>query len=153
MSTPTRISHIKVFSDGASRGNPGPSAIAFIILDTDNRVLKQHSEFIGVGTNNQAEYKALISALEVAFSFTDRSVLCFLDSELLVRQLNGEYKVRDWVLKALWREVNLVRRRFWSVSFEYVPRTNVYMRLVDKMANSALDRVENRLGKNRQYVS
>jgi len=140
-----KISQVKVFSDGASRGNPGPSAIAFLILDMDDKVLKRCSKFIGVGTNNQAEYRALISALEAAFDFTDRDVVCHLDSELVVKQLNGEYEVRNPVLKALRLEVNCIKQRFRSVSFEYVPRINVYIQQVDEMANKVLDDVENRL--------
>ncbi len=107
-------------------------------------MLKQCSNFIGIGTNNQAEYKALISALEAASDFTDREVTCHLDSELVVKQLNGEYKVHNPVLKALWLEVNRIKKRFRSVSFNYVPRTNIFVEQVDEMANKILDNIENR---------
>lgn len=139
-----KLPRVIVFSDGASRGNPGPSAIAFMVLSGDGRVLKGFSRSVAIGTNNQAEYKALIRALEAASEFTDQDVACRLDSQLVVKQLNGEYKVRNPVLKDLWLRVNDLKRRFRTVSFEYVPRTNSDMQRVDEMANKTLDNIENR---------
>lgn len=147
MQSTTKVTKVKIFSDGASRGNPGPSAMAFMILTADDRVLERSSEFIGIGTNNQAEYKALIRALETAFDFSDGDVSCYLDSELVVKQLNGEYKVRNTDLKALWLEVNRIKQRFRSVSFEHVPRTNLYIQQVDEMVNITLDKIETRVRK------
>lgn len=72
---------LKVYSDGASRGNPGPSAIAFMILSEGRETLKRYSKYVGIGTNNQAEYRALISALEFASKLTSREVVCYLESE------------------------------------------------------------------------
>jgi len=144
MSSISKLPKVKIFSDGASRGNPGPSAAAFIILSADDKVLKRCSRFIGVGTNNQAEYRALISALEAASDFTDQEVDCSLDSELVVKQLNGDYEVHNLVLKGLWLEVNRMKKGFRNVSFMYVRRTNLYIQQVDEMANEILDDVENR---------
>jgi len=144
MSSSTKVSRINIFSDGASRGNPGPSSIAFIILNVDGNVLEKCSEFIGTGTNNQAEYEALSRALEVALEFTSKDVVCHLDSELVVKQLNGEYEVHNHVLREMQLKVNRIKRRFRNVSFEHVPRTNVYIQQVDEMANKILDDVENR---------
>jgi len=140
-----KYAQVKIFSDGASRGNPGPSAVAFMILGVDNRELKRYSRFIGVGTNNQAEYKALIGALEAAADLTDGNLTCYLDSELVVKQLNGEYEVRNLVLKGLWREVDRIKQRFRTVSFQHVPRTNMYIREVDEMVNEELDEVQKHL--------
>lgn len=139
MQSISKVTRVKIFSDGASRGNPGPSAMAFLILAADDKVLERSSRFIGIGTNNQAEYKALLRALEKALNFTDGEVSCYLDSELVVNQLNGEYKVRNPDLKTLWFEVNRIRQRFRNVSFEHVPRTNAYVQQVDEMANEALE--------------
>lgn len=143
MSFIPNLPKVKIFSDGASRGNPGPSAVAFMILSIDGKELKRCSKFIGIGTNNQAEYKALTYALEAAFDFTSLGVVCYLDSELVAKQLNEEYRVRDPVLKALWLEVNRIKRKFRHVSFEYVPRTNLYVQQVDEMAKKILGNVEN----------
>ena len=80
---------LRVYSDGASRGNPGISAIAFMIMTEDGRLLKKYSKYVGIRTNNQAEYEALISALESASKLTDQEVTCCMDSQLVVKQLNG----------------------------------------------------------------
>lgn len=80
----------RIYSDGSSRGNPGISAIAFAILSEDSRLLKKYSKYLGIRTNNQAEYEALISALESASALTDQEVACYMDSELVVKHLNGE---------------------------------------------------------------
>jgi len=135
----------KVYSDGASRGNPGISAIAFMIFDEDNRLLKTYSKYVGIRTNNQAEYEALISALESASKLTDQQVTCFIDSELIAKQLNGEYKVRNPRLKTLWLKVQELKQSFEKVNFKSVPRTDIHIRQVDRLANQALTRVKNNL--------
>ena len=132
---------MKVYSDGASRGNPGPSAIAFIILGEDEKTLKSHSEYVGVKTNNQAEYEALISALEFASKLTSQEVVCYMDSELVVKQLNEEYQVRNRKLKTLWLKVHELKQDFKKISFIHVPRTNSYIQEVDLLANQTLNRV------------
>ena len=141
----SKHTQIRIFSDGASRGNPGPSAIAFIILSMEDRPLKRYSRLIGTGTNNQAEYKALICALEAASDLTDGDITSHLDSELVVKQLNGEYRVRNLVLKGLWLQVKRIKERFRTVSFQHVPRTNMNIREVDKMVNETLDEFQKHL--------
>ena len=131
---------VKVYSDGASRGNPGISAIAFMILDEDDKLLKTCSEYVGIRTNNQAEYEALISALESASKLTDQEVTCFIDSELVAKQLNEAYKVRNPRLRALWLKVQELEQSFERVNFKSVPRTDIHIRQVDRLANQALDR-------------
>lgn len=133
-------SRLKVYSDGASRGNPGPSAIAFMILSGDEKILKRHSKYVGVVTNNQAEYEALISALEFASKLTSQEVVCYIDSELVVKHLNEEYQVRNPKLKTLWLKVHELRKNFEKISFIHVPRTNTYIQEVDCLANQILDR-------------
>jgi ribonuclease HI len=137
-------SKLKVYSDGASRGNPGPSAIAFMILNEDEKILKRHSRYVGIRTNNQAEYEALTSALESASKLTSREVDCYLDSELVVKHLNGEYQVKNPKLKTLWLKVQELKQKFQKTSFTYVPRTDKYIEEVDWLANQTLDRVTNR---------
>ena len=135
----TEVRNLKVYSDGACRGNPGPSAIAFIILDHEGRILKKHSEYVGIGTNNQAEYKALISALKAARDLGNELVCC-LDSELVVKQMNREYKVSDHKMRTLWRQVVVLKENFRKTSFVYAPRTDSYIKKVARLANQELDK-------------
>jgi len=131
---------LKVYADGASRGNPGPSAIAFIVLDQNGRKLREHSEYVGVGTNNQAEYKALIHALESAVNFGDE-LTCSMDSELVVKQMNGEYRITDLKMRNLWRQAVALKEKFRRATFVHVPRANPHIERVDQLANEVLDRI------------
>jgi ribonuclease HI len=129
-----------MFSDGGARGNPGPAAIAFVALSETNQVLMSNSRYIGSRTNNQAEYEALIAALEAGASFHAEEIVCHLDSELVVKQLTGEYAVKNPELKKLWRRVQELNRCFKQVSFISVPRTNRQIQKADALVNEALDR-------------
>lgn len=133
-----------VYSDGASRGNPGPSAAAFMLVDEDGRMLKEGSKYLGVRTNNQAEYMALLLALQCASRMTENEVVCYMDSELVVKQLNREYKVRNSKLKTLWLEIQELEQMFEKVSFSQVPRTNRFIQRVDRLANEALAKIHGR---------
>ncbi|MHC4464070.1 MAG: ribonuclease HI family protein [Planctomycetota bacterium] len=113
---------IEIFSDGASRGNPGVSAIAFMILSADGRLLTRHSKYVGMQTNNQAEYEALIAALESASELHLQEVVCYLDSELVVKHLTGEYRVRNPDLKRLWLKVQELKKHFSQITFKHVTR-------------------------------
>jgi ribonuclease HI len=128
------------FSDGGARGNPGPAAIAFVVLWDKGQVLMSNSRFIGSRTNNQAEYEALIAALEAALSLHADEIVCHLDSELVVRHLTGEYAVKNSALKKLWNKVQELKRHFKKVSFISVPRTNRQIQKADALVNEALDR-------------
>jgi len=128
------------FSDGGARGNPGPAAIAFLILSGKGQVLMSNSRFIGSRTNNQAEYEALIVALESAVSLHADEIVCHLDSEIVVKQLTGEYTVKNLELKKLWNKVQELNRRFKQVSFISVPRTNIQIQKADALVNKALDK-------------
>jgi len=130
---------LRIYSDGASRGNPGPSAIAFIILDEDDRVLEKDSRLLGIGTNNQAEYEALISALERASMLGSREVTCYSDSQLVVKQLNGEWRIKKPELRSLWRKVIALKMRFNKTSAIWVPRTDRHIQEVDSVVNQLLD--------------
>ncbi len=131
---------VRVYSDGASRGNPGPSAIAVKIFDENGVMLKKVSKYVGRRTNNEAEYEALVTALKLAHDFTEGVVHCFLDSQLVVKQLNGEYQVRNSRLESLWLKVRELQHHFQEVTFTHVLRTDKNIRDVDKMANRFLDR-------------
>jgi ribonuclease HI len=136
---------LKVYSDGASRGNPGISAIAFMIVTEDGRLLKRYSKYVGIRTNNQAEYEALISALYSASKLTDQEVTCYMDSELVVKHLNEEYQVRNPKLKTLWLKVQELKQKFQRITFKSVPRTDIHIKQVDRLANQALDRIKKNL--------
>lgn len=107
-------------TDGASFGNPGPSGIGFVLTSDDDDV--EHSEDIGYGTNNQAEYKAVIAGLREAERRGVDEVVVRSDSQLLVRQLTGEYRVKDSGLRLLKDEVEALAARFSSVRYEHVRR-------------------------------
>ena len=130
---------MRIYCDGASRGNPGPSAIAYIILSNSGKVLRKRFKCVGFMTNNQAEYRAVIHALKAACKFTDQQIACFTDSELVVNQLNGEYKVNNPKLKTSWQKVQGLKKSFRKVTFEHRPREDAFIKEVDSMANQALD--------------
>ena len=129
-----------VFSDGGARGNPGQSAIACLILSENGQVLIAKSRYIGLRTNNQAEYEALIMALESAVTLGAEEVTCHLDSELVTKQLNGEYAVKNSELQKLWSKVYKLRKRFQKASFVSVPRGNSNIQKADKLVNETLDK-------------
>ncbi|UCC91712.1 MAG: ribonuclease HI family protein [Candidatus Aenigmatarchaeota archaeon] len=132
--------NLVIYTDGASRGNPGPGAIAFVILDQKGEILKQRREFIGVCTNNIAEYKALISALTEAKKL-GKEVSCFSDSKVMVSQLRGEYKVKKKHLKELFEKVKKIEREFKCVEYSNVRRTDSNIKKVDRMVNEVLNQV------------
>lgn len=130
---------LKIFSDGGARGNPGPAAIGFLILSATGQVLETHSRYLGFRTNNQAEYEALIAALEAAAKLGAEEVTCNLDSQLVVKQVVGEYHVRNTELRRLWRKVQELRGSFKKAIFLSVPRTDSQIQKADSLVNNALD--------------
>lgn len=129
---------VDVFVDGGSRGNPGPAGGGFAIL-RGGKVIKKGGEFFGRLTNNQAEYLALRLALRETFDlFSDSAVRCFMDSELVVRQMNGDYKVKNAALKPLHEEVRRIADQFKKFTLSHIPREE--NALADRMANHAMDR-------------
>jgi ribonuclease HI len=129
--------HLVLLVDGASRGNPGPSAIGVVVKDAQGHVVKEISEYIGNGTNNVAEYRALIRALEEAKALGARSVEIRSDSELLVSQLEGTYKVKSPDLGPLYLDVGRMLRDFDRHTVVKVPRGD--NAAADALANRALD--------------
>lgn len=129
--------NIKVYTDGASRGNPGKASIGIIIYDLDGQVLKKEKEFIGIATNNVAEYKAVIRGLEISTELGATGVMLYADSQLLVRQLSGEYKVKNEGLRPLYQQVKELTKNFENFSANHIPREQ--NKEADKLANVALD--------------
>ncbi|TRO47819.1 ribonuclease HI family protein [Candidatus Bathyarchaeota archaeon] len=128
-----------IFSDGGSRGNPGPAAIGFLILSETGQILMVKSRYLGPRTNNQAEYEAIIEALETAAALHAEEVICHLDSQLVVKQITGEYQVKNAVLRKLWKKVQEVKSSFKKARFISVPRTNSQIQEADALVNKALD--------------
>lgn len=133
---------IRTYSDGGARGNPGPGAIGVVICSPQDKILFQHRDLIGESTNNIAEYCALIAALALAKELGASKVESFLDSELVVRQLEGSYKVKSEQMKQLVSEVRKLQREFEKVSYHHVPRTHSRLRQADHLVNEALDGAE-----------
>jgi len=130
-----------LYTDGGARGNPGPAGIGVVIQDTEGNSLDTLGAYIGHATNNQAEYRALITGLGRIADLTkakiQTSVEVYLDSELLVKQLTGEYRVKNKQLKPLYEKVQKMTREFKSVSFAYTPRAG--NREADRLVNRAID--------------
>ena len=124
-------------TDGASRGNPGESGAGAVICDSRGRTLKELKQYLGMATNNVAEYRAAILALEKALELGAKRVTLSLDSDLVVRQLRGEYRVREPHLRALHQKAQEVLNRFSQYSILYIPREE--NRRADQLANEAID--------------
>ncbi|MBT3404695.1 ribonuclease HI family protein [archaeon] len=130
---------IQTNSDGGARGNPGPGAIG-VIVRRENEILIRYSGGIGQRiTNNQAEYEALIKALELAIKVKDKEVECFLDSELVVKQLLGEYKVKNPILLQSFLKVQKLIENFDKIKFTHVSRWDTYQQIADELLNNELD--------------
>jgi len=126
-----------IHADGASRGNPGEAGAGAVISDSLGRTLKELKCFLGMASNNVAEYQALILALEKALELGARSITVSLDSELVVRQVRGEYRVREPHLKTLHQKAQEILNRFSRYSILYIPREE--NRRADQLANEAID--------------
>lgn len=124
-----------IHTDGGARGNPGPAGIGAVILIGETEHLLKR--YIGETTNNQAEYQALIMALEEAKALGVTDADCRLDSELVVKQLNGQYKVKDTDLQAQFVKVWNLKQQFKTISFSHVRREQ--NKLADKLVNQAID--------------
>lgn len=129
---------VRVFVDGASRGNPGPAGIGFVVVDAEGNVVERRGRYVGVATNNQAEYLALIEALKACRRIGAARVEVFSDSELLVKQMRGEYAVRNMRLRKLHGMVKELEGFFERVTYNHVPRE--LNADADLLANEAIDK-------------
>ncbi|MEK9130434.1 MAG: ribonuclease HI family protein [Patescibacteria group bacterium] len=125
----------KIFTDGGARGNPGPGGIG-VVIKYDNKVL-EFSEYIGHSTNNQAEYLAVILALKEAKKIDVKEIDFYLDSELVVNQLNRKYKVKNQELSILFIKVWNLSLEFKKITFTHIPREQ--NKEADRLANLAMD--------------
>lgn len=118
----TKIDTLIINTDGGSRGNPGPSASGYVIMDSDEAVLEEGGEYLGITTNNQAEYQAVKLALEQAKKYHPRKVAFRIDSELVVKQMNGHYQIRNRDLWPVHAHIKELAAQFESVTFTHVRR-------------------------------
>lgn len=128
----------RIFSDGGSRGNPGPSAYA-IVVTKDDRIIHEHSEFLGIHTNNYAEYRGLISGLTKAIELNADEVEFIMDSELVIKQMNGEYKVKSQSVKDLYLDAKALSSLIPKVTFRNVRREELLIPRADALLNKELD--------------
>jgi ribonuclease HI len=129
---------LRINVDGGARGNPGPAAIAAVVQDGDGEVLEERSESIGLATNNVAEYRALLLGIERATSLGAKRLELIGDSELIVRQVKGEYKVKDEALRELHSKVREALKGFDEWSIRHVRRDD--NEAADRLVNEELDR-------------
>lgn len=129
--------HIQIFSDGGSRGNPGPSASGAVLYSEDGEQIGSASLYLGINTNNQAEYTAIIIGLEEAKAMGATSVELCMDSELAVKQLKGEYKVKNPEIAKRFLEVKNLLTHFDAVKIKHVRRE--FNKAADALVNKVLD--------------
>lgn len=128
---------VKLYTDGGSRGNPGPSALGFVVVGMDGTPLAEGGRYLGITTNNQAEYQAVKSGLEEAQKLGARTVWVYMDSLLVVNQMKGIFKIKNRDLWPIHEAIRELVKNFDSVSFTHIPRE--LNRAADAMVNKTLD--------------
>ena len=130
------VEEIKIFCDGGSRGNPGPAASGVVIISTNGDVLSEYCEYLGIQTNNYAEYSSVLLALRKIAPYKNHKIIFYLDSQLVVRQLNGDYKVKNDNIRSLYQQV-IDQIKGLDISFHHVYRES--NKLADAQVNKCLD--------------
>ena len=133
-----RMRKLIIYTDGGARGNPGPAGIGAVFYNEKRELVKKHNGYIGEKTNNEAEYSAVIEALKAAKKLGAGRLEIFMDSELVQRQLNGIYKVKQAHLQELLREARNLEQNFEKVSYNSIPREK--NKTADRLVNLAIDR-------------
>ncbi|KKR48689.1 MAG: Ribonuclease H [Candidatus Magasanikbacteria bacterium GW2011_GWC2_40_17] len=128
-----------IYTDGGARGNPGPAAAGIVIKNVSGETISSFGEYLGETTNNQAEYRALIFALEKSMELGGSEITCFSDSELMVKQLNHEYKIRNVDLAPLFLKIHNLSIKFKKISFHHIVREK--NKEADKLVNQILDKI------------
>lgn len=133
-----------IYTDGASRGNPGPAAYGYVIRDEKNNILWEEGKFIGLATNNFAEYSAVLASLKYVFKTFQRDfplkIDCYVDSNLVAQQLSGRFKIKSVNLKPLILKIRNLINGIGEVFFYFIPRS--YNKRADMLANQALDKIQ-----------
>jgi len=131
---------VRIYTDGGARGNPGPAAFAYLICTEDDRVLKESDGYIGRATNNEAEYRGLIEALSQARTMGAEEIEVTMDSELIVKQMRGEYRIKAGNLAPLAEEAKRRLSEFRRHSITQVGRDHPMISRTDHLVNDELDR-------------
>lgn len=132
-----KMTKLSLYSDGGARGNPGPAAFGYVLRNDAKVVLNKEGKYLGELTNNQAEYQGLIAGLKTALKFKPDQLNCFLDSELIVGQMEGDFKVKNEGLKILFKEAQELARKFSEITFNHIERSKNSE--ADKLLNRALN--------------
>ncbi len=128
-----------LYTDGGARGNPGPSAIGVVLRDERGKTIEELKAGIGIATNNTAEYIALIRGLELALKHKATHILCYSDSELMISQVSGTYRVKAVHLIDLYNKVKRLQSQFNEVNYKHVFRTDAGIVRADALVNECLD--------------
>lgn len=128
-------------TDGGSRGNPGIGASGALLFDDNNKLIDFNGKYFKFTTNNNAEYQALVIGLKLAIKNNINDITCYLDSELIVKQMNGEYKISDSNIKEIKKEIDNLLPNFSNIKFIHIPREE--NKLADKLVNLILDQQNN----------
>ena len=134
------IDEVFVFVDGACKGNPGPSGIGVEVFDKDGKLLDQKSEYVGDKTNNEAEYEAINQGLSLARKHTRKRVIISSDSEFVIRQVGGRYRIKEDRMEPLCLSILSKEHLFEEVEYRRCPKENVNIKRVDMYAKQAIDR-------------
>lgn len=135
---------VTMYADGASRGNPGPASLGVVLLDAQQNVLAEIAECIGEATNNVAEYAALLTGLQKARELRVGNIQVFMDSELVVKQVQGQYRVKNEGLKPYYLQVVQLIKEFRLFQIAHVKRADNHR--ADALANQALDQQQSKQG-------
>jgi ribonuclease HI len=130
---------LSIYTDGGARGNPGPAAIGIVFYNEKKHLVARHKKYLGPKTNNQAEYLAVIEALRIAKKHCVEELIFHLDSELVCRQLTGEYKIKNPELKKLHAKAKALENSYSKVTYKNVPRENPHIQEADALVNETLD--------------
>jgi ribonuclease HI len=133
---------LHLYTDAGSRGNPGPSAYALVICSEDGKILHEHARFLGVGTNNEAEYKAMVAGLEEVRRMGAEEVDITSDSELMVKQVNGQYRMKAENLRPLFEHVKALMSSFRTAQMKHARREHPMIVRADALLNQELDDME-----------
>ncbi len=136
----TKNKKIVIYTDGGARGNPGPAGIGVVIYDQNKKLISEISQYLGEATNNQAEYQAVIIALEKAKKIGAEEINLFSDSELMISQLKGDLKVKNKELGSLFVKIWNLKQSFKKVKFHHLPRAE--NKRADQLVNQAIDEAE-----------
>jgi len=131
------VKRIRLYTDGAARGNPGEAGIGILLYDENGVTIDHYCEYIGTATNNVAEYRALVAGLRLAQKHRPCCVQVFMDSELLVKQMNGEYRVKNEILAEHFKTAKAMLPAFNEICFSHIPREK--NSAADRLANKAID--------------